>query len=447
MDVHGFVFSARDVCTRGVTCNTMLGISFDTKRSKSSSLLPREMSNYGPNEQEIAAQKQETVASLADYNDGTWASYAVHSFGVTSDVAAGPTKRHDFSGTPEKPYLYKTHTKTMIDSEGLRMQETFEWDVENSDDGGCSNTAIKLKTVHLGESADVDSVDGSYSIDVPLLDLPRIITSSDSIAKFAIEQSVAISDDERVRCFILYGMDDRLSRVVICNEKKIADFDENINDSSEVDSMVDGILNKMNLAEPRESSVKSDPGDMDDRMQQLQEALARGNESNEDQNVSISRYPISIFGLVGGVWLGDAVNREHSRPLTNKGFGATKTKKRKSASAGPGMKDGFAEWTTGVQKVAMTYQWDYGKSLRQKMSYGNAMGAACNLPVSSAGEIILNEMSKTAKSLDERMIYIDFDVGSYAAFIVGSAFVKVRREVQFLFEVFVENIAFLTQLL
>mmetsp|Transcript_3956 Transcript_3956/g.6043 ORF Transcript_3956/g.6043 Transcript_3956/m.6043 type:complete len:297 (+) Transcript_3956:878-1768(+) len=229
-------------------------------------------------------------------------------------------------------------------------------------------------------------------------------------------------------------MDDRLTRVVICNEKKIADFDENINDSSEVGSMVDGILDKLNLAEPSNSSVKSEAGgDMDDRLQQLQEALARGNESNDDENVSISRYPISIFGLVGGVWLGDCVNREHSRPLTSKGFGAAKTKHRKFFKAGPGMNDGFAEWTTGVQKVAMTYQWDYGKSLRQKMSYGNAMGVACNLPVSSAGEIILNEMSETAKSLDERMIYIDFDVGSYAAFVIGSVLVKVPRTLSFSF--------------
>mmetsp|Transcript_3956 Transcript_3956/g.6044 ORF Transcript_3956/g.6044 Transcript_3956/m.6044 type:complete len:177 (+) Transcript_3956:255-785(+) len=157
VEVEGFLFS------RGFTGQTSRPADVHAGRSR-----PSLMSNSGSNEQEIAAQKQETVASFADYNDGTWASYAVHSFGVTSDVAAGPTKRQDFCGTAEKPYLYKTHIKTMLDSEGLKMQETFEWDVDDADD--TSNTAVKLKTVRLGESADVDSVDGSYSIDVPLLD-------------------------------------------------------------------------------------------------------------------------------------------------------------------------------------------------------------------------------------------------------------------------------------
>ena len=37
-----------------------------------------------PNEEELAEQKMECAASLAEYNDGTWVGYAVNSFSFSS---------------------------------------------------------------------------------------------------------------------------------------------------------------------------------------------------------------------------------------------------------------------------------------------------------------------------------------------------------------------------
>ena len=334
-----------------------------------------------PNESELAEQKQECVASLADFNDGTWIGYSLSSFSLTSDVAAGPTNRVDFSSSDDSPYLYKTHVRTIVDADGLKMQETFEWPElasESPDESGLDESlkCAKIKSIRLAESADVDSVDGSYSVDVPLLDLPFVISGTKTIIKFGIEHSLAINDEDRTRCFLLYGMDDRLIRVVISNEKKIRNFDENIQDINDVNNMVGNIIDKMDINEKTKMNGLIDNSESDefmssiDRLSKLQESMVKSSsEKGDDSNTS--KYQISIFALVGGVWLGDVINREHSRGDKVTGFGKIeKNKSIKKTKRAPALSDGFAEWTTGVQKVAMTFQWDYGKVIRQKLSFG-----------------------------------------------------------------------------
>lgn len=142
---------------------------------------------------------------------------------MKGDVAAGPTKRSDFSAentANRSSFLYKSHVRTIIEKDGLKMKETFEWSESSSENEDNTSDFIKIKSIQLAESADVDSVDGSYSIDIPLLDLPPIISGTNMLVKFGIEHSLAISDNDRARCFLLYGMDDQLSRIVICNERK-----------------------------------------------------------------------------------------------------------------------------------------------------------------------------------------------------------------------------------
>lgn len=69
------------------------------------------------------------------------------------------------------------------------------------------------------------------------------------------------------------------------------------------------------------------------------------------------------------------------------------------------------------------------------------------VPVSNAipnyftGEIILNEMLSSRrkdksndKPINERMIYMDFDSGTYVACIVGSTFIKAPRLLSFSFK-------------
>lgn len=373
---------------------------------------------------------------------------------MKGDVAAGPTKRSDFSAentANRSSFLYKSHVRTIIEKDGLKMKETFEWSESSSENEDNTSDFIKIKSIQLAESADVDSVDGSYSIDIPLLDLPPIISGTNMLVKFGIEHSLAISDNDRARCFLLYGMDDQLSRIVICNERKLTDYDENIKDSSEVSEMVDSIMNRMNLQGDEAVDSITNPNissegsisKSQDRLSQLQNAISKSNASI-DESCSISRYPINIFALVGGVWLGDTVNHEHARANQKKGFGKAASKKNTSRTKTSGLTDGFAEWSTGVQKVAMKFQWDYGKVIRQKMSYGNAMGVPISnaLPLVSTGEVILNEMmsrgsplsNTSTKSVNQRMTYIDFDSGAYAACIIGSVFIKAPKTLSFSFK-------------
>jgi len=432
------------VMMMAMPCSPFVAVAPSLRLSALSQTFLNARSSSSPNEKELAEQKREAVNSLAQYNDGTWVGVTIDSFSVTSDASAEPKNRvHQSTGIAGE-YLYKTYVKTLIDEEGLKLQETFEWD-GNSDEIG---TKVKVKSLRLGESADVDSVDGSYSIDASFMDLPSVITSSQALSKFGIEHSFALSDIERVRCFVLYGIEDNLSRIVICNEKKVEDFDENIKDTEDVDKMVDNIManvsfkgsNKPSQSDSISSMLEVKTSDNSakavDRLRQIQEAIS--GDENKAEGIELVRYPVSIFSLVGGVWLGDMVNREHCTSITKgRGFGSStpKTSNRNKSKMGKGMNDGFAEWTTGVQKTAISYQWDYGTSIRQKNSFGSAVGIAVstNIPMSSSGEVILNEKSGSARPLHERMIYVDFERGNYAGFVINGVLIKVPRFLSFSF--------------
>ena len=177
-------------------------------------------------------------------------------------------------------------------------------------------------------------------------------------------------------------MDDRLIRIIIANEVKVQDFDENIQNINDINDMVNSIVDKMDLNENKKMKL-SQPNKLQknelscslERFSELQAVMAKSN-SAADENTKIVRCSISIFALIGGVWLGDVVNREHSKVNERKGFGNVQPKSREfSSKRSSGMSDRFAEWATGVQKVAMSFQWDYGKVIRQKNSFGESYTA------------------------------------------------------------------------
>jgi hypothetical protein len=87
---------------------------------------------------------------------------------------------------------------------------------------------------------------------------------------------------------------------------------------------------------------------------------------------------------------------------------------------------GFAEWMLGVQKVAMRFEYDFESSVKLYWDYGRSLGVSVhsNMPLFSKGIIDENGMSRRINAR-ERILYIDYDSGVYAAFLVGSVYVKV----------------------
>ena len=440
-----------------------------------------------------------SITSLSSFHDGTWINFnGALSFSITSDVTAGICNK-----IYSPPYKTTISTRLGIsgssssgsggssnnNNEVFKLVETLSWDQPNQmdqrrDDNDDSTTQSTIITndnntntiigntffgraCPLGNTMDIDSVDGSYSLhsnnyfletnDIDNNDdgnnnimidkenktksnnnnisssssssscaLPMAISGIDNkIVTSIVEHCLVTNENERCRCFLLYSktglygngsnsnddqskQEERLVRVVICDERKVVDVDSN----------------KVDLLQLAEEEKSSQMGDS--RLDQL--AAAMGNPTL--QNQIMDRCPVSLMTLSLGPWLGDSVIRDKSyndllptspTKSSNKGFGTPKKVPTSQNQQG----GGFAEWVIGVQKVAMEYKWDYGSTVRHCLEFGKSMGIYCeNWPLSSTGTIFEERMSRRL-SPEERTVYIDYDMGSYCGFVVGSVYVKV----------------------
>jgi hypothetical protein len=123
-----------------------------------------------------------------------------------------------------------------------------------------------------------------------------------------------------------------------------------------------------------------------DKMNRLMQSLEKhnkqamdsvaGGDGYADSNTKMERQELDLFGLTSGVFLGDSFVRESlpagqlSRILQQsrqKGFG----KKGKEEE-----EDRFATWHVGVQKIALSFKWDYDKSVSQSYTYGKVRAMA-----------------------------------------------------------------------
>ena len=452
-----------------------------------------------PSFEELNQQKSEALTSLSSFHDGTWINFnGALSFSITSDVTAGICNK-----IYSPPYKTTISTRLGIggssssgssgsnnNGEVLKLVETLSWDQPNQmdqrrddDDSVTQSTIITNdnnntnaiigntffgRACPLGNTMDIDSVDGSYSLhsnnyfletnDIDNNDdnnnnimidkenktksnnnnissssssssscaLPMAISGIDNkIVTSIVEHCLVTNENERCRCFLLYSktglygngsnsnddqskQEERLVRVVICDERKVVDVDSN----------------KVDLLQLAEEEKSSQMGDS--RLDQL--AAAMGNPTL--QNQIMDRCPVSLMTLSLGPWLGDSVIRDKSyndllptspTKSSNKGFGTPKKVSTSQNQQG----GGFAEWVIGVQKVAMEYKWDYGSTVRHCLEFGKSMGIYCeNWPLSSTGTIFEERMSRRL-SPEERTVYIDYDMGSYCGFVVGSVYVKV----------------------
>mmetsp|Transcript_11478 Transcript_11478/g.17369 ORF Transcript_11478/g.17369 Transcript_11478/m.17369 type:complete len:485 (+) Transcript_11478:185-1639(+) len=361
----------------------------------------------------------------------------------------------------------------------------------------------------LGRTVDVDSVDGSYSFhsyctnsdyDDDINDdddgedeeqedrvarsssssssdscvLPEAITGVDGrIISSIIEHCIVANENQRVRCFLLYTKQDllgggskskrskdttnnnnddeyyfsnheeeRLARVVICHEHKLLVTENDDSGSSSNSNSINGKSNSgadlLNMIEDKSNDVNLD---------QLSAALGGDTGATDDNNdMNMVKYPMSMMSLSLGPWLGDLVIRDKSfndilprsskkkGGATSRGFGAPpppRQRQKQTMSRGKiAMQKhggGFGEWVIGVQKVAMQFKWDYGSTVRHCLEFGKSMGCYCeNWPTSSMGTIYEERMSRRLKP-EDRSLYIDYDMGAYCGFIVGSAYVKAPR--------------------
>lgn len=380
---------------------------------------------------------------------------------------------------------------------GLRLVESIQFD---------QSTLPFVRSISLGENVDVDSVDSSYSLDdmlpsasntededyapLPLLPTQLLNGIGPTSVEFVVGHTLAVSELERSRCFLLYGcindvtdntsdkeptMEDDdfailAARTAAENAKRKRGNDQTVKDDRSY-RLVGLILAEEKKVMPKQvdtdtttrtSLLKSDkesesnaPSPLDfleikgqnedeeeDKMERLMKSLENHNKKVIDQGMGTSDqtasemqlYNVGMFGLTSGVWLGDAFIRESIVPsklqqTSSKGFG-----KKEESKGSETKEDRFATWSLGVQKVTMQFEWDYGTSMAQRYNFGRCMGTATSLSsmanIRSEGLIVVNEARRMKKREEKRVIF-DFDGGNYLAGLIGSSYFRAPRYMTF----------------
>jgi hypothetical protein len=488
-----------------------------------------EMNNNMPTAEEIMTQKAEAYNALASFHETSssqtqsdqlssllagldtmgldggsdeeikadyWeCAQGAITYTVSMDPAAGIKK-----GRISKPYksCVKIDMGELMSNnrreKGLRLVESIQFD---------QSTLPFVRSIPLGANVDVDSVDSSYSLDtmlpppsttededytpLPLLP-PSLLNGIDpATVEFVVEHTLAVSDAQRSRCFLLYGC---INDTNDNNEPTLEDDDfailaartaaenakrKRVNDQSAKDDrsyrLIGIILAEETKVMPtpattdttRKSLLKSDkesksdaPSPLDfleikgqnddeeeDKMERLMKSLEKHNKKvvkqgigSSDKTVSeMQLYNVGLFGLTSGVWLGDAFIRESIIPsrlqqTSSKGFG----KKDENSKNNDGEVDRFATWSIGVQKITMQFVWDYGTSIAQNYIYGRCMGTATSLSsmanIKSEGLIVVNEARRMKKREEQRVVW-DYDGGQYLAALIGSSYFRAPRYMTF----------------
>ena len=373
----------------------------------------------------------QAIHSLADYHHGRWRGRA-RSFTVTPDVAAGIVQRQE---SPE--YVVSVQAGQDFATREYKLMETLEWGT-----GLVSARQIQLKHANM----DVDSVDGSYSLDVTLPDFPAAIAGTDKLVQFLVEHCIATSDNERVRGFVLYGTDQRLLRIVVSHEKRVRSEDaitglqssppasdtaqltaqDLVEMQGDIDRLVDRIAGRLRNGDTSSSPSTGVTKKSNNLLEQLMEAAEGKQEAPEDSksdNQSLSLHPTSLLEVSSGVWLGDAIIREAKQLPSlsmerGRGFGDSKAPEPLIGS--------FAQWSVGVQKVAWRWMWNFGDEIRQVNEAGRSLGSALDDALSKnlAGSVCVNEGLSRRIAPKERMVFIDW-AGDNVGFLIGPVYIQV----------------------
>lgn len=398
-------------------------------------------------------QAMEVIQSLVDFHEGKWKGKA-RSFSVVPDTAAGIVQRRT---APE----YELIVKLGLTPKGndYSLTETFSW----------GEGKVKPRSLALSESnLDVDVVDASYSLDVNLPDLPSDLVGTDELCQFAVEHCISASDDKRMRCFILYGMDQKLQRVVVCEETRqatklsqqiqdetsLSDRSRNnqlsLKDFMEMENDVDRLVDKitMSIKNNGETSTNSrtDSSSSTPTEEEFQTSTASmleklgksmSSSSSDDSTKKLTLHDLSLLEFSSGVWLGDAIVRNNPQVSSidgketpsSRGFGTSSV----GSSSKKTTKTGFASWSVGVQKLALRLMWNFGEEIRQVIDPGKAMGdtlATC-LVQSTGGSVCINESLSRRMAKEDRMVYIDWAASNSVGFLLGPVYLYVPRYLNF----------------
>ena len=388
-------------------------------------------SEFGSEDQVV-----EALRSLCDFHEGEWEGSA-KSFTVLPDVAAGIVQRKT---SPD----YKVSVKLGLDSNrDYSISETFNW-----------NDKISSRSLSLNEcNVDVDSVDASYSADASLPDFPNEISGTDKLTQFAIEHCIAASENRRMRCFLLYGVEKNLQRIVVCEEQRTTtengalekqDSGNAANpnqltarDLLEMQSDVDRLVDKLtgNDQDATSPSISSPTESEESPMEKLGQSMS----STDDGSQPLIGYDTSLLELSSGVWLGDAIIRDipkvpASPAPRGKGFGSSSSKSSSSSSTGSsdGKRAAWGTWNVGVQKIAWRWMWNFGDEIRQVIDVGKAMGAELvgSVSKSLSGSVCVNESLSRRIPKNERMVYVDW-TGDMVGILAGSVSIQVPRYLNF----------------
>lgn len=369
----------------------------------------RLFSSYGEESPEVAA-----LRSITDFHEGTWKGRA-RSFAVTSDVAAGIVQRKT-----SPIYTATVKLGVNLQKRDFTMTEDFKWE-----EGESSTRKVSLTDSHI----DVDDVDGSYSLDATLPDFPSTLIGTDKLQGFVIEHCIATSDHTRSRCFAFYGVDQQLMRIVVADEDRISDKNNDQDDKikkltpqdlMEMEGDVDRLVEKLTTSMNETSGTTS----MESKYSQA------STKSLEETSRPYEPHLVSLLELSSGIWIGDSVIRDiPTVPISplqrGKGFGPSREDL-------PNKPIPFASWTEGVQKVSWRWMWNFGEEIRQVNEMGKAMGASIADALKSdlAGSVCVNEGLSRRMPKEERMVYIDW-TGDNVGFLVGSKSIQVPRFLHF----------------
>lgn len=405
----------------------------------------------------------EAIQSLIDFHEGGWEGRA-NSFSVTPDIAAGIVQRKVSS-------KYNVAVTVKIDNDRrFSLTETISMD-----------DTVTLRTLPLhGCNMDVDSVDGSYSLDSSsTTEFPTELSGTDKQPQFIIEHCIAAGEDRRVRCFAMYGVDKALIRIVVCNEERLNEIRNNDQTGSQntddmlstsglftardlvemrndVDRLVDKITANMDQQTmPSSPSIEVNQGrdgikispssntepssNTPSRWDQLGARMSMsGTDGTGSQK--LSPHDMSLLELSSGVWLGDAIVRDIPNVATSslgrgKGFGSSQPL---SSSSGGGSvntqssRGSFAGWARGVQKVALRWMWNFGDEIRKVVDVGKALGSPLDdsLAKSLGGSVCVDESLSRRIPKSDRMVYIDL-AQDMVAFLLGPYAIQVPRYITF----------------
>ena len=519
-----------------MTCTTCFPSAFHfpcTSRTMTRTLLRSSRGESGnnnlPSADELMAQKAEAYNALSSYHetsssqtqsdqissllagldtrlDGNSFDYweCLHgaiSYAVSMDPAAGIKK-----GRISKSYRSSVKIdmgelmSTDKREKGLRLVESIQFD---------QSPLPFVRSIPIGANVDVDSVDSSYSLDammpssafededrtqLPLLP-PSMLNGIDTPVKFVVEHTIAVSDVERSRCFLLYGaindasnngnelegggnqpeMEEdeyailaartaaenaksrrgkdhtstdvrsyRLVGLVLAEEKKVMP-----SQSPAADTKRRSLLNSDKNDRESEASpldfleIKSNnDNDEEDKMERLMKSLENHNKKVVEQEFGVSEQSASemqlnsvgMFGLTSGVWLGDAFIRENFEPSKVKRMSPKGFGKKDGNKSSDVEEDRFAAWSIGVQKVTMHFQWDYGTSISQRFNFGKCMGTATSLSTMAnirSEGLIVVNEARRMKKREEKRVILDFDGGASLAGLIGSSYFRAPRYMTF----------------